>query len=110
MLVPAQSAAEIGCKVAVTYNRASKKLIEEGQRPDAESAASRGIDLRTNPILHAKYLLWDDGGVALSSFNWLATVVDGSRVNGAELGVVIEGPDVRKFVSSAFQQGGASLD
>jgi phosphatidylserine/phosphatidylglycerophosphate/cardiolipin synthase-like enzyme len=108
VLVPAESAADAGCKVVVTFNRPSRKLVEEGLQPDVAGAAARGILLRTNPILHAKYLLWDEAGAAISSFNWLATVVDGARVNGAELGVWLEGPRLRSLVSSAFPAGAFS--
>jgi hypothetical protein len=44
-------------------------------------------------------LAWDDASIAISSFNWLSTVVVGTRARGAEIGILTFGPNVRKMLA-----------
>ena len=52
--------------------------------------------------LHGKYLLWDTDAAAMTSFNWLSTVVDGTRIRGNELGVLVRGPELRSILCAKF--------
>ena len=92
-LPPLRRAAERGCDVSLTFRRFSRTLTEIGQEPSAESLRQVGLRLERSPRLHAKYLLWDDDSLALTSFNWLSTVT-GTRSRGAELGLLVQGPEV----------------
>ena len=103
-LVPLTRAAELGSRVTITYNRPTDKLSAEGRLPDTEALCSRGLTLRQLDKLHGKYLLWDADALALTSFNWLSTVVDGARIRGNELGVLVRGPELRSIMSSKFPQ------
>lgn len=99
VLVPMQRAAELGKQVRLLYQRPSKLLRETGRVPEAEELAKRGLMLERCEGLHGKFLLWDDDSLAVSSFNWLSTVADGTRVSGAELGVFISGPSLRQYLA-----------
>jgi hypothetical protein len=109
VLVPMVSAAAVGVNVSLTYNRPSVRLSEEGLQPNSDDLIQRGIRLKTMSTLHAKYVLWDEEGAALSSFNWLATVVDGSRTRGAELGVMLGGPNLRDYLEGPFSKAGLEI-
>jgi hypothetical protein len=109
VLVPMTSAAGAGVAVSLTYNRTSMRLVQEGLQPKAEVVAKRGIHLKEMNTLHAKYVLWDEEGAALSSFNWLATVVEGGRARGAELGVMLVGPNLRDHLEAALSSAGFQL-
>jgi hypothetical protein len=97
-LVPLARAAELGSKVTITYNRPTEKLSAEGRLPDPEALGARGLSLRQMDKLHGKYLMWDAGAFAMTSFNWLSTVVDGTRIRGSELGVLVRGPGLRPIL------------
>jgi hypothetical protein len=94
VLVPMESAAKAGKAVKLFYNRPSKLLREEGRGPDTDTINARGIKLTQSQSFHAKFLLWDRGAIAISSFNWMSTVVDGARARGAEFGLLVEGDGV----------------
>lgn len=96
VLVPMQRAAELGKHVRLLYQRPSKLLRETGRVPEVTELAKRGLMLEQYDGLHGKFLLWDEDSLAVSSFNWLSTVADGTRVSGAELGVFISGPSLRQ--------------
>jgi hypothetical protein len=49
--------------------------------------------------LHAKFLAWDDDAVAITSFNWLSTVVADTRSRGAEIGLMAIGPGLRDILT-----------
>ena len=59
----------------------------------------RGISLEQIPNLHGKFLAWDDNTLVVTSFNWLSTSVANTRARGAELGIMISGPDMRDILS-----------
>ncbi|BDV36587.1 hypothetical protein SS37A_41170 (plasmid) [Methylocystis iwaonis] len=97
VLVPMARAAELGCKVWLAYNRLSRRLSDEGLGPDRAEIEARGINIEEVTRFHAKFLSWDEESLAITSFNWLATVVDGSRARGAEFGLLIEGDGMTKI-------------
>jgi hypothetical protein len=97
VLVPLTRAAELERKVNLRYCRPSKSLAEEGRGPDVATLKARGIMVDLVPQLHGKYLLWDNEALAFTSFNWLSTVVDGTRVRGAEIGILACGPNLRSM-------------
>ncbi|NVK36167.1 MAG: phosphatidylserine synthase [Rhodobacteraceae bacterium] len=103
-IVPMESAAKHGCNVSICYQRESSFLIEEGARPDAEKLNNRGITLLKINELHGKFLLWDDEGLIVSSFNWLSTVSEGAPDLGAELGIKFEGPKLRSAFLEALER------
>jgi phosphatidylserine/phosphatidylglycerophosphate/cardiolipin synthase-like enzyme len=94
VVVPMERAAELGRSVRLLYQRPTKLLRDTGRPPDADALRKRGISLEKCPGLHGKFLLWDEEHLAITSFNWLSTVADGTRVRGAEIGVLIEGPSL----------------
>jgi hypothetical protein len=103
VLVPMEVAANKGIDVKLLYCRPSKLLREEDRTPKAEDLASRKLALTQVRDLHGKFLLWDDESLAVTSFNWLSTAVDGTRTRGAEFGVLIEGPALRSLLVEAAQ-------
>lgn len=94
VLVPMEQAATGECAVELFYCRSSKFLRDEGRNPEPDKVRARGIEIAVVPAFHAKFLSFDDDAIAVTSFNWMSTVVSGSRARGAELGVLIEGPGV----------------
>ena len=100
VLVPMTTASESNRKVSLIYNRPSKLLREEGRVPDAEAIGRRGINLSSIQEFHAKFLSWDEEALAITSFNWMSTVVDGTRARGAEIGVLIEGKDLKRIFAT----------
>ncbi|WP_143035554.1 hypothetical protein [Bradyrhizobium sp. Rc2d] len=95
VLVPMQRAAELGKHVRLLYQRPSKLLRETGRVPEVTELAKRGLILEQCDDLHGKFLLWDEDSLAVSSFNWLSTVADGTRVSG----VFISGPSLRQCLA-----------
>jgi hypothetical protein len=106
VLVPMQRAAELGKRPTVFYQRPSKGLVESGRVPKSEQILTRGISLAQVPDLHGKFLAWDRDAAAVTSFNWLSTVAEGSRAKGAELGVLINGPSVAEFLRDKLELHG----
>jgi hypothetical protein len=104
VLVPMQRAAELGKKVSLTYNRPSRYMTDEGRAPDPNEIAKRGIAIRSIAAFHAKYAMWDDDALAITSFNWLSTVVDGTRARGAEIGLSVSGKDIRQRFEAKLEQ------
>ncbi len=99
VLVPLEAAARDGVGSRLVYNRASEYLRETGAQPKPNDLAARGLELRVFDKLHAKFLAWDDGALAITSFNWLATVVVGTRSRGAEIGLLATGPGLRDMLA-----------
>jgi hypothetical protein len=104
VLVPMARAAETGRKVSLLYNRSSKFLRDEGREPTPAAIQQRGIAIESLPTLHAKFLFWDDNFLAITSFNWLSTVVDGARARGAELGLFVKGKAIRWIFARKLEQ------
>ncbi|MGX1258328.1 phosphatidylserine synthase [Sinorhizobium fredii] len=106
-IVPLETAARSHKKVSIFYQRPSKILVAEGREPSHTEIAKRGIHAERISNLHAKFLMWDENDVVVSSFNWLSTVVDGSRQTGAEVGVWVAGHSLTKlFLEKAQSIGG----
>lgn len=103
VLVPMETAAARGIAVRLEYTRPSKFLLEEGQEPSPPEIEKRGIRIKRLTNVHAKYLGWDDDSLVISSFNWMATAIDGRRYRGAEIGALIEGPGIRKILALKLQ-------
>jgi hypothetical protein len=104
VLVPMARAAELGRSVRMFYRRPSRFLAQEGFGPDDGALAQRGCPIKKISNLHGKFLTWDDEALAVTSFNWLSTVVDGTRVRGAEIGVLSTGPNLRAVLAAKLKQ------
>jgi phosphatidylserine/phosphatidylglycerophosphate/cardiolipin synthase-like enzyme len=107
-LVPLQRAAELGQEVSMFYRRPSRRLVEEGYRPEPSELKRRGLGLQKAENLHGKFLVWDDEHLAATSFNWFATVPD-TRARGAEIGLLLDGPALRDMTAAAFRGAGADI-
>jgi hypothetical protein len=70
---------------------------------DVKSLTDRGCSLTKIPTLHGKFLAWDDEALAITSFNWLSTVVDGTRTRGAEIGILSLGQNLREIIASKLK-------
>jgi hypothetical protein len=104
VLVPMESAAGTGKSVKLFYCRPSKLLREEGRGPDSATIQARGMAIAQMPDFHAKFLTWDRNAVAITSFNWMSTVVDGSRARGAEFGLLIEGDGIAAILAEKLKR------
>ena len=100
VLVPMETAASRGVNVRLIYSRPSKFLLAEGRAPEKEVVKARGIEIEQHNNFHAKYLCWDDDNLVVSSFNWMATALDSRRSRSAEIGILIEGPRIRRMLES----------
>ena len=78
--------------------------------PDEASLSKRGLWLKRIDELHGKFLLWDDRSLAVSSFNWLSTAVDGTRSRGAEFGLLIKGDGLRSALVGKLEQAAGFED
>ncbi|WP_354064206.1 phospholipase D-like domain-containing protein [Bradyrhizobium sp. RT6a] len=106
VLVPMTEAASDQCKVDLFYCRASKLLRDEGRRPEPDQIKARGMDITVTPNFHAKFLSFDDDAIAVTSFNWMSTVVSGTRARGAEIGILVEGEGVAKLLRTKLVEVG----
>lgn len=97
VLVPMERASQLGKEVTLLYRRASKSLIEQAAVPNPQLLEQRGLKIRQAENLHGKFMVWGENALAISSFNWLATSV-GNRARGAEMGICLEGPDLRQML------------
>ena len=79
-------------------------MTDEGRAPDPNDIAKRGIAIRSIAAFHAKYAMWDDDALAITSFNWLSTVVDGTRARGAEIGLSVSGKDIRQRFEAKLEK------
>jgi len=103
VLVPMESAAGAGRSVKLLYCRSSKLLREEGREPEPEAIKKRGIAIEETPKFHAKFLTWDTDAIAVTSFNWMSTVVDGTRARGAEFALLVEGKQIAGFLTEKLR-------
>lgn len=104
VLVPMEEAAKAERSVRLVYCRPSRFLRREGREPEVEAIRKRGVDIVCTPRFHAKILSWDSDAIAVTSFNWMSTVVDGARARGAELGILIEGSGVAISLSKKMKE------
>jgi hypothetical protein len=103
VLVPMTRAVELGKAVRMFYRRPSRFLAQEGMELDVKSLTDRGCSLTKIPTLHGKFLAWDKEALAITSFNWLSTVVDGTRARGAEIGILSLGQNLREILGSKLK-------
>jgi hypothetical protein len=103
VLVPMTRAVELGKAVRMFYRRPSRFLAQEGMELDVKSLTDRGCSLTKIPALHGKFLVWDNEALAITSFNWLSTVVDGTRTRGAEIGILSLGQNLREIIASKLK-------
>jgi hypothetical protein len=99
VLVPMTRAVELGKDVRMFYRRPSRFLAQEGMELDLKLITDRGCSLTKIPTLHGKFLAWDSDALAVTSFNWLSTVVDGTRIRGAEIGILSLGQNLRGIIA-----------
>lgn len=104
VLVPMETASARGIKVKIDYSRASRFLLAEQAEPTPEEVGRRGIALERVNDVHAKYMAWDRTNLVITSFNWMATSVDGKGSKGAEMGALIEGPDIRFLLTTKLEK------
>jgi hypothetical protein len=90
-------------RIKLVYCRPSRFLRREGREPEVEAINKRGIDILCTSHFHAKFLSWDADAIAVTSFNWMSTVVDGARSRGAELGILVEGNGVANRLSDKLR-------
>lgn len=109
VLVPMEEAATDKRNVELFYCRPSKFLRDEGRDPEPDKVRSRGMEIAVTPRFHAKFLSFDNDAIAVTSFNWMSTVVTGSKARGAELGVLIEGPGIAKILREKLIAEGLAL-
>lgn len=103
VLVPMTRAVELGKTVQMFYRRPSRFLAQEGIELDVKLLTDRGCSLTKVPTLHGKFLAWDNEALAVTSFNWLSTVVDGTRARGAEIGVLSLGRGLREILATKLK-------
>jgi hypothetical protein len=104
VLVPMEEAARTGRAVKLVYCRPSRLLKREGREPEVEIIHKRGVEILCASQFHAKFISWDADAIAVTSFNWMSTVVDGARARGAELGILVEGSDVAIRLSDKVKE------
>jgi len=104
VLVPMESAAKRGINVRLGYSRPSRFMLAERTAPSRDEIAHRGIKLELLNEVHGKYIGWDEEGLAISSFNWMATSVSGTISRNAEIGVMVEGRAVRTMLRNKLAE------
>jgi hypothetical protein len=109
VLVPMEEAAKTERRIKLFYCRPSRFLRKEGREPEVEAISKRGIDILCASKFHAKFLCWDADAIAITSFNWMSTVVDGARARGAELGILVEGNGVADRLSVKLRKASEGL-
>jgi hypothetical protein len=103
VLVPMTRAVELGKTVRMFYRRPSRFLAQDGMDVDMKLLADRGCSLTKISTLHGKFLAWDNDALAVTSFNWLSTVVDGTRTRGAEIGILSLGQNLRQTIAGKLK-------
>ena len=104
VLVPMETAAKRGINVRLGYSRPSRFMLAERTAPSPDEVAHRGIKLELLTEVHGKYIGWDEDGIAISSFNWMATSVGGTISRNAEIGVMVEGPGIRTMLRNKLAE------
>ncbi|MBY5502347.1 phosphatidylserine synthase [Rhizobium leguminosarum] len=104
VLVPMETAAARGVEVRLLYTRPSKLLLAEGREPAPNDIKTRGLNIDRVRDVHAKYMGWDDDNLVISSFNWMATALHSGRSRGAEIGALIQGPEIRQMLVHKLQK------
>jgi phosphatidylserine/phosphatidylglycerophosphate/cardiolipin synthase-like enzyme len=89
-----RTAAGTGTHVTLLYSHLTRTLPEQHRDAAVAELQQLGIELRYVKDLHAKFLVWDDDTLVVSSFNWLATTPDPWKPVGAEVGLLIRGKGI----------------
>jgi hypothetical protein len=104
VFVPARTAAKGGAQVTLIYNTLARTISPEERDRIVSNLASHGVVLEAHADLHAKFMTWDEDAIVITSFNWLATTPDPWKPRGAEIGVVVKGPNLVSAVRDRFRE------
>lgn len=111
VFVPMRSPAESGVAVELIYNRPTRTMKDSELQAAEAALATRGITLRRlGANLHAKFLLWDDADICVTSFNWLSTTHDAWKPTAAEIGLFATGADLNAALIARFASAASEHD
>jgi cardiolipin synthase len=99
-IVPAEVFANrTGKTPLVVYGQTSGALENDIIAAQTSSEAlTRGVRLLEVPAgFHAKFLLWDDDNIVITSFNWGSASIGPDNIDG-EIGIYLKGPGIAKCV------------
>lgn len=98
------AAARSGAKATLIYSTASGPMTPADADALRREMASEGVTVSRAgyPRLHAKFLLWDDGDIVVTSFNWASASVDATFPE-AEIGVHLSAPGLATDVLRRLQ-------
>jgi cardiolipin synthase A/B len=98
-----RAAKELKTTVEVFYCRRTSPIRKADERQLSAEAASAGIGLEPvlSPRLHAKFLIWDDDDLLITSLNWLSADQTDTRSLG-EIGVHVRAPGVARALYENF--------
>jgi phosphatidylserine/phosphatidylglycerophosphate/cardiolipin synthase-like enzyme len=102
--VPVRTAAASGARVTLIHNTLARTVSSEERDRVASNLALRGVVLEAHADLHAKFMIWDEESIVITSFNWLATTPDPWKPRGAEIGAVVKGPNLVSSVRDRFRE------
>lgn len=104
LLQGATAAARSGAKATLIYSTASGPLSPADADALRREMDSEGVTVSRarSPKLHAKFLLWDDNDIVVTSFNWASASVD-STFPEAEIGVHLHAPGLAADVLRRLQ-------
>lgn len=106
VLVPLQrAAANREVEVEVFYCRRTAPVKARDERSMVDEAATVGVELQLveSPRVHAKFLVWDDSDVLITSLNWLSADQT-SFASLGEIGVHIHAPGVGQVLIEHFHR------
>lgn len=111
VFVPMRSPAESGVAVELVFNRPTLTMSERDVAAAEADLTARGITLkRLRASLHAKFMLWDDEDLCITSFNWLAATHDAWKPTAAEIGLFVTGAKLNAALLARFAAAVAELD
>lgn len=105
VFVPARAASDQGIKVVVYYGRTSGPVNGMDPAKSTRDGMEDGLQVQRirNPRMHAKFLVWDDDHLVITSQNWLsADPPDGKPY--AEIGVYIRNHGIGRELVDRFKQ------
>ncbi len=105
VFVPAQAASDQGIEVVVYYGRTSGPASGTDPEKNIRDGIANGLRIQRirNPRMHAKFLVWDDDHLLITSQNWLSA--DPSDRNPyAEIGVYIRNHGIGREFVARFNQ------
>ncbi|PXA93488.1 hypothetical protein DMC25_00100 [Caulobacter sp. D4A] len=105
VFVPMRVAAQSDLPVELQFNRPTDSVRPDRAIAAQTELANAGIALRdVGPDFHAKYLLWDDKNLCVTSFNWLATTADPWKPKGSEIGILLSGSDLNNALLEQMER------